>query len=150
MKRSIEALSILIGIAAMALAFPMAANAQGDSSPAGKLNFTGGSVAAGIGFSWGSGTLVFQGMTYDVKVSGFAVGDVGVASIDATGDVYNLTHIADFDGNYAAAGIGGTLAGGGTVMAMENPHGVVIQVRSTTAGLHLNLGPSGITFTIKQ
>ncbi len=150
MKRSSKSLSILIGIIALALAFPMAANAQGDSSATGKLNFSGGSVAAGIGFSWGSGTLLFQGKTYNVKVSGFAVGDVGVASIDATGDVYNLTKIADFDGNYAAAGIGGTLAGGGTVMAMENPHGVVIQVRSTTAGLHLNLGPSGITFTIQQ
>ena len=150
MKRLIEALSILLGITTMALAFPMTANAQGDGSATGKLNFSGGSVAAGIGFSWGSGTLVFQGKTYNVKVTGFAVGDVGVASIDATGDVYNLTNIADFDGNYAAAGVGGTLAGGGTVMAMENPHGVVIQVRSTTAGLHLNLGPSGITFTIKQ
>jgi len=148
--RSIKALSMLIAVTAMALAFPMAANAQGGGSPAGKLNFTGGSMAAGIGFSWGSGTLVFEGKTYNVSVSGFAVGDVGVASIDATGDVYNLTNIADFSGNYAAAGVGGTLAGGGTIMAMENPHGVVIQVRSTTAGLHLNLGPSGITFTIKE
>ena len=101
-------------------------------------------------FLLGSGALNFQGKTYKVKVTGFSVGDVGVASIDATADVYNLTDIADFDGNYAAAGIGATLAGGGTVMAMENPHGVVIQVRSTTAGLDLNLGPSGITFTVKQ
>ena len=128
----------------------MAANAQGDRSTTGKLNFSGGSVAADIGFSWGSGTLVFKGKTYNVTANGFAVGDVGVASIDATGDVHNLTDIADFDGNYAAAGVGCTLAGGGTVMAMENPHGVVIQVRSTTAGLDRNLGRSGITFTIKQ
>ncbi len=115
----------------------------------GEIDFAGGSVAAGIGFSWGSGTLVFQGKTYNFKVSGFAVGDVGVASIDASGEVYNPTNIADFDGNYAAAGIGGTLAAGGTVIVMENPHGVVIQAHSTTAGLHLNLGPSGITFTIQ-
>jgi hypothetical protein len=142
--------SILAAMLATTLAFPMAANAQDAGSPVGKLNFAGGSVAAGVGFSWGSGTLVYKGNTYNVKVTGFAVGDVGVASIDATGDVYNLTNIADFDGNYVAAGVGATIAGGGTVMAMENPHGVVIQVRSTTAGLHLNLGPSGITFTIKQ
>jgi len=142
--------SILTAIVATALAFPIAAKAQGDGSPVGKLNFAGGSVAAGLGFSWGSGALNFQGKTYKVKVTGFSVGDVGVASIDATADVYNLTDIADFDGNYAAAGIGATLAGGGTVMAMENPHGVVIQVRSTTAGLHLNLGPSGITFMMEQ
>ncbi len=116
----------------------------------GQTEFRGGRVAAGVGFFWGSGTLVYKGNTCNVKLSGFAVGDVGVASIDATGDVYNLTNIADFDGNYLAAGGGATIAGGSTVMAMENPHGVVIQVRSTTAGLHLDLGPSGITFTIKQ
>lgn len=71
-------------------------------------------------------------------------------SIDATGDVCNFTNIIDFYRNYAAAGICATVAGGDTVMAMENLHGVVIQVRSTTAGLDLNLGPSGITFTVKQ
>jgi hypothetical protein len=42
------------------------------------------------------------------------------------------------------------LAGGGTIMTMQNPHGVVIQAHSTTAGLHLNLGPSGITFTLAK
>jgi hypothetical protein len=142
--------TMLALVAAAAFAFPLAANAQGNSAPVGKLNFSGGSVAAGIGFSWGSGTLDFDGKTYNLKITGFAVGDVGVASISATGDVYNLTNIADFNGNYAAAGAGGTLAAGGTVMAMENTHGVVIQVRSTTAGLHLNLGPSGITLTIQK
>ena len=142
--------TMLALVAAGVLAFPLAANAQGSSAPVGKLNFSGGSVAAGLGFSWGSGTLVYEGKSYNVKVTGFAVGDVGLASIDATGDVYNMTNIAEFDGNYVAAGIGATIAGGGTVMAMENPHGVVIQVRSTTAGLHLNLGPSGITFTIQK
>jgi hypothetical protein len=113
------------------------------------LNFTGGSVAAELEFSWGSGTLVLDDKIHDLKVTGFAVGDVGSASIDATGDVYKLTNISVLVGNYAAAGVGGTLAGGGTVMAIENSHGVVIPLRSTTAGLHLKLGPSGITFTIQ-
>jgi hypothetical protein len=129
----------------------LSTTAQAQSAGAvGKVNFAGGSVAAGVGFSWGSGTLKFKGKTYSFKVTGFAVGDVGAVRIDATGDVYNLTKVEDFDGNYAAAGAGATIAGGGTVMAMENTHGVVIQVRSTTAGLHLNLGPQGITFTLNK
>jgi hypothetical protein len=33
-------------------------------------------------------------------------------------------------------------------MTMQNPHGVVTQIHSTTAGLRLNLGPSGITVTM--
>ena len=62
--------------------------------------------------SWGAGTLVFEGKSYNLKVTGFAVGDVGLASIDATGCVYNWANISDFAGNYAAAGVGGTFAGG--------------------------------------
>src|SRR6201995_5514804 len=141
---------ILATTVAAGFALPMAAHAQSGGAPVGTVNFSGGSFAAGIGFSWGSGTLEFQGRRYEFKVSGFAVGDVGAASIDATGNVYNLTKLEDFDGNYAAAGVGGTLAAGGTVMAMENPHGVVIQIRSRTTGLHLNLGPAGITFELKS
>jgi hypothetical protein len=113
--------------------------------PVGTVNFAGGSLAAGIGVSWGEGTVLFQGKTHHFKIDGFNVGDVGISKIDATGDVYNLTSMADFDGNYAAAGAGATLAGGGSIMTMQNPHGVVMQVRSTTAGLRLNLGPSGIS-----
>jgi hypothetical protein len=119
-----------------------------DNLPVATINFAGGSVAAGVGFSWGEGTLVFQGKTHHFKISGFNVGDVGVAKIDATGSVYNLTNMADFDGNYAAAGMGATLAGGGSALIMQNPHGVVMHVYSTTAGLQLNLGPSGITITV--
>ena len=64
-------------------------------------------------------------------------------SIDATGDVCNFTNIIDFYRNYAAAGICATVAGGDTVMAMENLHGVVIQVRSTTSWSASEPGPVG-------
>jgi len=139
----------MAALAAACLMLPITAFAQG-GAPVGKVNFAGGSLAAGVGFSWGQGTLVFQGKTYNFKIDGFAVGDVGVAKIDATGDVYNLTNVADFDGNYLAAGVGATIAGGGSLMTMQNPHGVVMQIQSTTAGLRLNLGPSGITVTMQK
>lgn len=138
---------LIAALMASCLTLPvMAAGPNGE--PVGVVNFAGGSVAAGVGFSWGKGTIVFKGKTHHFKVDGFNVGDVGVASIDATGNAYNLTNIADFAGNYAAAGAGATLAGGGSIMTMQNPHGVVMQIRSTTAGLRLNLGPSGITITM--
>jgi hypothetical protein len=140
-------LSILAAMAAAVIALPTLGQAQ-NANQVGKVNFAGGSAAAGIGFSWGSGTLEFAGKTYQFKVTGFSVGDVGAASIDAVGEVYNLTKVEDFEGNYAAAGLGGTLAGGGTIIAMENPHGVIIQAHSTTAGLRLNIAASGITFTL--
>lgn len=149
MKQMIVAAAALTALALPAAAFAQAQPAV-QSQPVGRIEFTGGSVAAGIGYSWGSGTLTYKGKTYKIKVDGFNVGDVGVVSVDAAGDVYNLTKISDFDGNYAAAGIGATLAGGGSVMTMQNPHGVVIHVWSTTTGLRLHLGPSGINMRVAQ
>ncbi len=140
--------TLMAGLTAACLALPLAASAQ-TGVPSGTVDFSGGSIAAGVGFSWGEGTLTFQGKTYPFKIDGFNVGDVGVSHIDARGQVYNLTKIGDFDGTYAAAGIGATVAGGGSVMTMQNGHGVVMQIYSTTAGLRLNLGPSGITVTLK-
>ena len=35
-------------------------------------------------------------------------------------------------------------------MVVQNTHGVIIQVYSTTGGLRLNLGPSGILVTMKK
>ena len=141
--------TLMAAVAAACLALPFVASAQ-TGVPSGTVDFSGGSIAAGVGFSWGEGTLVFQGKTYPFRIDGFNVGDVGVSHIDAKGQVYNLTKLDDFDGTYAAAGIGATVAGGGTAMAMENGHGVVMQVYSTTSGLRLNLGPSGITVTMKK
>ncbi len=141
--------TVLAALTAASLAFSVAAFAQ-SGQPIAHVNFSGGSLAAGVGFSWGNGTLEYKGKSYPFKIDGFNVGDVGIATIDATGDVYNLSNVGDFGGNYAAAGVGATLAGGGSIITMQNPHGVVIQVRSTTAGLRLHLGPSGINITLKE
>lgn len=140
---------MMAALSAACLALPVAAFAQ-SGQPNAQVSFQGGSVAAGVGFSWGEGTLVYKGKSYSFKIDGFNVGDVGIAHIDATGDVYNLLTLADFDGNYAAAGVGATVAGGGSLITMQNPRGVVIQVRSTTAGLRLHLGPSGINVQLKE
>jgi len=49
------------------------------------LRLSGGSVAAGVGVDWASGTLTYQGKHYPVSVKGLSVGDVGVTSIEASG-----------------------------------------------------------------
>src|SRR5499426_2332750 len=70
--------------------------------PDGTLTLTEGSVGVGIGFSWGKGTLAYQGKTYPVKVDGLSVGEVGVQRATATGDVYNLKKLPDFNGTFTA------------------------------------------------
>ena len=68
------------------------------------LTLSDGSVALGIGFSWGKGTLSYGGKTYPVKVEGLSVGEVGVTRATAKGEVSNLAKLEDFSGNYVAVG----------------------------------------------
>ena len=55
---------------------PPAANL---GSTDGTVTFTGGAVAIGVGFQWGSGTLTYQGRQYSFRLDGLSVVDVGVS-----------------------------------------------------------------------
>lgn len=119
-----------------------------ETQPAGTVDFTGGSIAAGIGFSWGHGKLNYGGQSHSFKISGLSIVDVGAANISAAGQVYNLTNLADFNGNYVAMTAGMTLAGGGSAAYLKNEHGVVIRLHSTEAGLRFNLSAEGVKVTL--
>jgi hypothetical protein len=116
--------------------------------PDATLKLSEGTVAVGIGFSWGKGTLAYKGKNYPVKVEGLSVGEVGVNRATAVGNVYNLKSLGDFDGNYAAGGAEATVAGGAGVTAMKNQNGVVIELKSTTQGASLKLAAEGLKLSI--
>src|SRR5262249_43097463 len=118
--------------------------------PDATIDFSGGTVAAGIGYSWGKGVLHYQGKSIPVTLKGLSVATVGVGSVKASGDVYHLANIADFEGNYTAASAGVALAGGGSVSAMENQNGVVIKMRSTTQGVEFKLSVDGVAIKLKK
>ena len=126
------------------------ATAEAKEKPAATLRLSGDSVAAGVGFSWGEGTLVYKGKEYPVSVEGLTVGSVGITSATASGKVYQLKDIKDFDGNYTAFSAGATAAGGESVTAMRNQNGVTVELVSTTQGVKLTLGPSGVRMKIKE
>jgi hypothetical protein len=114
----------------------------------GAVTFSGGAVAVGIGFQWGSGTLTYQGKQYPFKLSGLSVVDVGATRMTGTGTVRNLRNVADFSGNYVALAAGATVAGGGSVTTLRNQNGVVIDGISTAQGARLTLAPSGVNITL--
>jgi hypothetical protein len=118
--------------------------------PDATVELSEGSVAAGIGFSWGKGTLTYKGQKYPVKVEGLSVGEVGITRATARGDVYDLKKVEDFSGNYAAAGAGATVGGGAGATAMKNQNGVVIEMKSTTQGASLKLAASGLRLTLDK
>lgn len=118
--------------------------------PDATIQFSGGSVAAGIGFSWGSGTLLYKGRSYPIKVDGLTVGAVGITRASASGSVYHLHRLEDFPGTYAAVGAGAAVGGGGGVATMQNQNGVVIKAKSTSQGVKLKLGVDGVKMSLAQ
>jgi len=123
------------------------------SGPDATLRLSGGSFAAGIGFSWGSGTLTYKGKDYPVKVNGLSVGKVGITSSSAFGEIFNLKHRQDFNGHYnvGAAGTRGvTLGGGKSGTLMTNQAGVIVRVSSTQKGVNVNATGSGVDMQIQR
>src|SRR5215472_5869453 len=108
------------------------------------LRLSGGSFAAGIGFSWGEGTLTYKGKKYPVSVNGMSIGKVGITNSTARGEVYHLHKLADFNGNYTSASADLTLVSGGSVVAMQNQNGIRINLHSTTRGVDVTIGAAGV------
>jgi hypothetical protein len=144
MNRTITSLA---AVALLALS-PGASLAQSDK-PDATIDYSGGSVAVGIGYSWGQGVLHFKGKDYPFTVNGLDVVNVGASSIKATGQVYHLTKVSDFPGNYTAATAGATVAGGAAATAMKNQNGVVMELTATTQGLQFTLAPAGIAVALE-
>jgi hypothetical protein len=136
------------------------ATAQGASSsspvaegaiPSAYVWLSGGSVAIGIGYSWGHGTLYNSKdqKQYKFTLSGVSVADVGAAGITAEGEVYNLSTPADLSGKYSAVTAGLTIVEGGSVAYIKNDKGVVIKLHSQTGGLRFNLAAEGMRITLQ-
>jgi hypothetical protein len=121
-----------------------------DTPPDATVDFSGGNVSAGVGYTWGNGTLHYQGKNYRFRLKGLSVPAVGAERIQASGEVFHLARLADFNGNYAAVSAGATVAGGASVADMKNQHGTVIHLHSTTQGLDFNLSVDGVSIKLRS
>jgi hypothetical protein len=127
-------------------AAPVAADAQPDAT----VSLKGGSVALGIGYTWGGGELSYGGESHKFSISGMSIVDVGATNITATGLVYHLKNVSDFAGNYVAVSAGLTIAGGGSAVYLKNEHGVVMKLLVTDVGMKFNLAADGVHVTLKS
>jgi hypothetical protein len=154
MHKSILSLFVMVlmsGVAAADSASSTPAIAEG-AIPSAYVWLSGGSVAIGIGYTWGHGTLYYSKdqKQYKFKLSGVSIADVGGAGINAEGEVYNLTSPADLSGDYTAVTAGVTIIEGGSVAYLKNQKGVVIKLHSQTGGLRFNLSTNGMHLTLQQ
>jgi hypothetical protein len=109
-----------------------------------------GTVAAGIGWSWGKGTLNYKGKAHKFKVEGLSVGDVGITKAEASGNVFNLKKVEDFSGIYRAAAVGGAAVKGAGATALQNDKGVVIELKSVTKGAELKIALEGLKLALEN
>jgi hypothetical protein len=149
---NLKRIGILLLVLGVTTAFIQAAEkeAKAEAKPDAILRLSNKSIAAGVGFSWGSGTLTYKGKDYPVKVSGLSVGKVGITGTSATGQVYNLKSLRDFDGHYTAGGVGGTLGGGRNKVALKNQNDVQVLLASTARGVDITVGGGGVEMKIKK
>jgi hypothetical protein len=138
---------VLLVAFAVALAAPAFAD---DKKVDAVLKLSEGSIAAGIGWSWGHGTLTYMGKTYKVKVDGVSIGEVGMTNAKAKGNVYNLKKIEDFNGVYATGGAGATAGKGAGASALTNANGVSILLTSVTKGASLKIAAEGLKLQIEK
>jgi hypothetical protein len=143
----VKKIGLLLVISGVITGFTQAAK---EEKPDATLQLSGGSVAAGIGFSWGKGTLTYKGKDYPISVNGLSLGKVGITGASASGEVYNLKKLKNFDGNYTAAGAGMTVAGGRSAVTMSNQNGVRVRLISSTRGVDVTLGGGGVEMRLKK
>jgi len=143
--RTVSRFALLLFVAALATT-AISGEAR---KPSGRVTMESRSIAAGVGVTWGDGKLTFNGKDYPFTINGLSVVDWGISRASAAGDVYNLTDVSKFSGTYLAAEAGFTLAGGVGGITMRNSEGVILNLRSTSRGASLTLGPAGLTITMK-
>jgi hypothetical protein len=101
--------------------------------------------------SGGAGSLSFRGAQYAFKVGGVGVGGIGLSTIEATGEVYNLNNLAQFPGTYGQARYGfaiGTASGGD--LWLQNEAGVIMHLKAKRTGLMLSLGGDAVVISMSQ
>jgi hypothetical protein len=128
---------------------PLIASAEG-TAPDATIDIRGTTVAAGVGYTEAQGTLHYQGHSYPVQLKGLSIGQVAAAKITATGEVYHLAELSDFDGNFTAVSAGFAVGGGAGGSAMQNQKGVVMKVHSTAEGVDLRLSVDGLSAKVTQ
>lgn len=120
-----------------------------DPYPVGEVTIEAKQVAAGVGWTWGGGTLKFKGKSYNFNIKGLNVAAVGISKISSKGDVYNLKDASDLAGTYVTAGAGAAVIKGKAGLLMRNDKGVVINLLSDQTGVQLSLGTDGLKITLK-
>ena len=94
--------------------------------------------------------MTYKGKDYPISVNGLSLGKVGITGGSATGEVFNLKKLKDFDGHYNAGAVGATLAAGHGTAGMTNENNVHVVLESHTRGVDITIATSGVEMHLKK
>jgi hypothetical protein len=146
MLGSIQAMKIGTGIAAAAIMFAEASVGSLAQTGAVRLNVVNAGVIVTTGS--GTGTLNYQGRTYQLKVGSTGFG-IGVAGGALVGTAYNMRSAADIAGTYRTMTVGLTVGGGAMAARFQNENGVILDLLGGQLGLQVSLGSAGMTIALQ-
>lgn len=138
---------ILLGLLMVAPTFTQtpAVLAQEDKTPSGTVEIDQTQMAFLVSGSFGGGTLHFQGKAYPFTIGGLGIGGFGIATLRATGEVYDLKSPSDFGGVYGQAQASyalGKMSDG--ELWLQNAQGVYLHLKAEREGIILSLGADGV------
>lgn len=138
------------------LAAPPVAHAQqrgrADPNPDGAVEIEQVRVGVlAVGTSIGGGRLRFRGEEHRFSVRGIEFGSVGVSSLSARGEVFNLRRLEDFAGRYTERVVARTSGapGGPETRFLRNPAGVELRLRTERAGGQWRFNEAGVTIELR-
>lgn len=148
MRMAVLATTVALVTAGFAIPTVAATDPGTSGTPDASVTIVSKSADIGIGASWGSGTLKYAGHSYKFSVKGVDVAAVGYSKVVGHGRVYNLKHLHDFDGTYAAADGEATAGKGVGGQVLKNGNGVEIRIDDMTKGARLAGAAQGIELTL--
>jgi hypothetical protein len=111
----------------------------------GRIEFRIGRAGLIFGLGGGTGTLLFRGKRYPLRIGGVSFGaTIGASSADFVGRVRHLRKPSDIEGTYRAIGSSIAIAGGGAVARLRNARGVELEVSGKQIGVKFSVELSGI------
>ncbi len=151
LERKIERLALAVALSA-GMTFAAAPAMAADDCPtgdqmtkSGTLSGWGKSAGWIVGARWGQGTLVLNdGSEHEFTFNGAKLLETGIAEADFVGNVYNLSNIEDFAGDFATVSQGFTLVEGITGAAvLKNDNCVFIEVDVKSKGVRVSAPAPG-------
>jgi hypothetical protein len=134
-------LKIVVVLAALT-AMPMSASAQ-IAAETGRIQIT----FVKTGYSGGGGILFHEGQRYGLGISGTKLKGIWIRRVDLIGTVLNLRSARDIIGTFTAVDGGVAFLGHSKMARIENPKGVILEIRGVNLNRNFSLNLSGMTIT---